>query len=152
MMGTGVYMSFPDVRGLLEDFYINLYHGFDSIRKVAEDKKLENPVQTSTRLPLVDPYTADSLEWFVNTFEDGKPKNMQNYVMHIAIFTITILTGLLIKTCFLQPPNLYLNCQSIAGKKHCTFRLIGTGERKLWRQCLWHTRLIVCTAMLGSLL
>ena len=68
-MGTGVYMSFPDVRGPLEDFYLHLSHELDSLRQLAESKKPE-PVQTTNRLPLLSAYDPEHLKWFVNTFED----------------------------------------------------------------------------------
>lgn len=75
-MGTGVYMSFPDVRGPLEDFYLKLYHGYNSLVKLAENKKPETPTQTTNKLPPLYAYDIDQLEWFVNTFED---KQTQEY-------------------------------------------------------------------------
>jgi hypothetical protein len=71
-MGTGVYMTFPDKRGQLENFYLHLSHEFDSVRKLAENKKQEAPVQNTNALPWLNAYNADQLRWFVATFEDAQ--------------------------------------------------------------------------------
>lgn len=69
-MGTGVYMTLPDTRGQLEDFYLRLSRELSSVRKLAESKQPEPPQAIKPMLPRLNYFDAEHLKWFVYTFED----------------------------------------------------------------------------------
>jgi len=74
-MGTGVYLTFPDIRGDQEHFYRKLSHEYDSVVKLAE-KQQTPPSSAEQRLPMLWSSDKAQLKWFVYTFEDKETQEL----------------------------------------------------------------------------
>ncbi|MEP7168231.1 MAG: hypothetical protein ABI855_02565 [Bacteroidota bacterium] len=79
--GTGIYMTFPDIKGEREEFYAGLAYSEYRKKHAAELKQqkmeMEKKIEESDKRPHINPYEKDLIEWFVKTFED---KTTQQYM------------------------------------------------------------------------
>jgi hypothetical protein len=66
--GTAVYMTFPDVRGKKETFYRDIYR--ERVREEQENK----PVTIRDTRPYLSHYERETMDYFVETFEDKLTK------------------------------------------------------------------------------
>jgi hypothetical protein len=78
--GKGVYMTFPDVRGEKEMFYMQL--GADTEKVIEEEKAKTNIIEAPivspaiTKKPHFSGYEKGTISFFVSTFEDKETQGM----------------------------------------------------------------------------
>ncbi len=79
-MGTGVYLSFPDIQGEKELFYIRLYgHEYRKQQKELEAIKQAAPI--TEKRPYINISNKELTQWFVDTFEDHQTREYAELIM-----------------------------------------------------------------------